>query len=59
MTFIDKFIHRFRNKGVLLYTGIILLSTGYVYFLISTVPPVPPDPKRKDKLVKSDKQLDL
>lgn len=59
MTFIDKFINKFRNKGVLLYTGIILLSTGYVYFLISTLPEVPPDPKRKDKGVKSDKGLDL
>ena len=48
MTVIDRFIERFRSKSVLLYSAIILVSTGYVFYLIDTLPKVPPEPKPKN-----------
>lgn len=45
MTPVDRFINNFRDRGTLFYTTIVFVSTGYVFYLIGTVPEVPPEPK--------------
>ena len=50
MTFIDRFLQKSKNKGVLVYSGIILAATGYVFYMISTLPEVPdPEERRRDR----------
>lgn len=48
---IDRFINKFRRKGFLLYNGIILFSVGYIFYSISNLPSIPPERKRKDKML--------
>ncbi|RLV96210.1 hypothetical protein JA1_000286 [Spathaspora sp. JA1] len=53
---LDRFINKFKKKGFLLYSGIILLSVGYVMYELSHLPQIPPERKKKlnlDKEIKS------
>lgn len=56
MTFIDKVIHKFRNKLLLVYTGIVLAGVGYVFYLIDTLPEVPDGTNKQAKRTKQPKQ---
>lgn len=55
MTVIDLFINRFRNKSVFLYTAVVVLATGYVFYLIDTVPEVPKEPRESKRTSESKK----
>lgn len=48
---IDRFINKFRRKGFWLYTAIILFSVGYLFYSISNLPTIPPEKKRKRKML--------
>ncbi|RCK58991.1 hypothetical protein Cantr_07191 [Candida viswanathii] len=48
---IDRFINKFRRKGFWLYTGIILFSFGYIIYSLSNLPDIPPEKKRKRKML--------
>ncbi|EGW35451.1 uncharacterized protein SPAPADRAFT_58687, partial [Spathaspora passalidarum NRRL Y-27907] len=54
-TGLDRFVNKYKKKGFWLYSGVILLSVGYVMYEISHLPQLP-DNKEKKKLKKETKK---
>ncbi|CAI5759344.1 unnamed protein product [Candida verbasci] len=53
----DKYLNKAKRKGFWLYTGIILVSLGYIMYEISNLPELPPDPKdKKNETIKEEKE---
>lgn len=44
---IDKFLNKFKRKGFLLYTGLVLASTLYMMYSVSNLPEVPKERESK------------
>lgn len=44
---IDKFLNKFKRKGFLLYTGLVLASTVYMMYSVSNLPEVPKERESK------------
>ncbi|KAK6200175.1 uncharacterized protein RJT21DRAFT_114604 [Scheffersomyces amazonensis] len=57
---LETLINKIKRHGFWLYSGIIIVSTVYLIFSVSTIPAIPPPPPKKKKRIEDvkDKKLD-